>query len=284
MSTDKEKRVFISHSFEDSAMAARIQKCLDENGIPVWSQINNVKSGEELFSEIEKAIQTSEFMIVLLSANSTKSKWLNTELNLAIFKNITVIPILINDCEIPQVLKNYEIIDIRDNNINKLWSLFSQLSVASEIDFSKLTSSSFENMVTDLLRSLSFYDVRTEFTTASERTSSRPDIIATYKTTDPLGNTEEHIYVVEIKYYKQSRPDLKSLHQLANYVLAFSKNARGLLVTNSMLTSAGSDWLSTFKSKTGIEIKVLDGAELQRHLIKHPDLVKKYFHSGRQHA
>lgn len=88
--------------------------------------------------------------------------------------------------------------------------------------------------------------------------------------------------MVEVKFYHKSRADLKSIHQLAGYLSYLPEHCKGLLVTNSQLTSAAREWLASAESKGRIQIRVIDGTELKRLLLQHKNLIYKYFlKSGR---
>lgn len=277
-------RVFISYSAQDKAIAENINKSLLKSNVSTWIDYKELNTGESFSSKLNKSIKSCDFMIVLISKNSINSKWVMEETNLAFLYNTTIIPVKIESCEMPFFLKGYQYIDLSKKDYNNLDTLISELSEAPFIDFSALNALKFEHLVIDLLKKLKFINIVPEpnLKIKSNQPVSEPDISAIYNTNDPFGNPIEQTYLIEIKFYKKSRPDLKSLFQLAEN-LRILPDCVGLLVTNSKLTSASIEWLNDYKQKTGITIKIVDGAELQRQLIRFPDLIKRYFYSGGLH-
>jgi hypothetical protein len=55
------------------------------------------------------------------------------------------------------------------------------------------------------------------------------------------------------------------------------KGYKGLLVTNGQLTSAARAWLESAEAKNRAEVRVVDGPELKRLLLRHKELIYKYF-------
>lgn len=100
---------------------------------------------------------------------------------------------------------------------------------------------------------------------------------AFYHSFDPFGSEVLETWIVEVKFYHKSRADLKSIHQFVDYLSYLPEYCKGLLVTNSQLTSAARDMLASVESNRRIQIKVIDGTDLKRLLLKHKDLINKYF-------
>jgi hypothetical protein len=71
------------------------------------------------------AIDMADFVVVVLSASSVKSSWVQHELEVAINNEITnrkvkVLPVLKDDCEIPGFLKAKRYADFRSPHRRKL--------------------------------------------------------------------------------------------------------------------------------------------------------------------
>ncbi len=74
--------------------------------IEVWFDEVNLRIGESFCDIISKGIIYVDFVIIILSKNSVKSRWIKYELGLALTKEINqirvvVLPIVIDDYEIP---------------------------------------------------------------------------------------------------------------------------------------------------------------------------------------
>jgi hypothetical protein len=101
--------VFISHSSKDKAFATQIAVDLALADIPVWFDTWELGS-DSLVDRIRGGIETSAFLIVVVSPNSLESKWVREELDTALqkearTKQIMVIPIHIGGGQLPDAIK-----------------------------------------------------------------------------------------------------------------------------------------------------------------------------------
>jgi TIR domain len=105
-------RVFLSHAHEDKErFVLGFAKRLREAGIDVWLDRWEIYPGDSLVDRIfEEGIKDAQAMIVVLSSNSVNKDWVREELNLGVIRKIEgkcrLIPIVIDDCEIPEALKS----------------------------------------------------------------------------------------------------------------------------------------------------------------------------------
>jgi Holliday junction resolvase-like predicted endonuclease len=276
--TSKRHQVFLSYAKADEEIAQRIADELRWRGISVWFDVYELKAGDSIAKAIEDAISASDYLIVLLSPNSVNSVWVQKELAAALSRDlsardITLLPVVIADCDIPLLLASYQLLDLRRDFEAGVTRLVEQIGVAPEIDFSELDGRSFENLVVDLLSRLGFTSIEREWASADMEV----DIKASYARPDPFRVEVTETWLVEVKFYRQARADLKSIRQLVEYLTRLPAQSKGLLVTNGQLTSAAKDWLNSAKAKSRVEIRVIDGTELKRLLLQHGDLVSKYF-------
>lgn len=270
-------KVFLSYATEDRDIATRIAKALEARGVNVWYDLA-VQVDHSLIHRISELISASDYLLVLISHHTKKSDWVMYELATAVKKeltarDITILPILIDDAEIPGFLHTYQYFDCRSEVERGIERLVDQISAAPEIDFSRLTPEAFESLVTELLVKLQF----TNIARPSVFKDAGYDLKADYQRTDPFGLATTETWLVECKFYRQSRADLKSISQFLVHLSVLERTNRGLLVTNSQLTSVALEHLANLESKTGKDVRVIDGTELKRLLIKHEDLVRKYF-------
>ncbi len=111
--------IFLSHSKVDKEFARILANDLKKAGIKVWLDEAEIKIGDSILGKLEDAIEGSEYLAILLSPDSVKSKWVQAELKVAMHReisgdNLTVLPLLIRDCEIPLFLRNKLFGDFRD--------------------------------------------------------------------------------------------------------------------------------------------------------------------------
>jgi len=271
-------RVFLSYAFKDREFAQKIAERIKAYGVHVWYDEWELALGDSIIDVIERVISSSDYIIILLSPNSVKSKWVQHELSVALTheltaRDVTIMPVVIADCEIPIALKSRQWLDLRKDSERNIDILVRQIANAPRINFSHLNERAFENLVGDILECLGFTNIQYEV----QVENWRADIKAEYQQRDPFGVETSEVWLVETKFYKNERADLQSLHRLTSYLQAFPERYKGLLVTNGQLTSAAKEWLQTIQEKTRIQIRVIEGPELKKLLLCYPNLIKKYF-------
>ena len=109
-------KLFISYSSKDKGFANLLYSDLKEAGCIPWLDEWDIVGGQSIPEEIEKGINNSDFLLILLSNNSVKSNWVRAEWESTIWdenqnKEIRIIPILIEECEIPRFIKYRKYID-----------------------------------------------------------------------------------------------------------------------------------------------------------------------------
>jgi len=103
--------IFLSHSWKDKFFARKLAEKLTGYGVKIWIDEAEIRVGDSLLEKIASAIQQADFIAVILSHDSVRSKWVQQELAIAMEKEIggkriVVLPILIEPCEIPPFLKH----------------------------------------------------------------------------------------------------------------------------------------------------------------------------------
>ena len=120
--------VFISYSHADRPKAEAIANSLNESGISVWWDQWDIQLGDSLITKIfEHGLSKATHFIVLLSPASVNSTWVKEELGIATIRRIEemvrVIPVLVQDAEIPSALRSLLWVDLRsdfDTGINRI--------------------------------------------------------------------------------------------------------------------------------------------------------------------
>jgi len=103
-------KVFISYCSKDSEFVDRLHSDLRKHSIETWIDKLDIKIGEEIPHRISQGIAESDFVLVVFSENFLKSEWCKKEVSGAITKEVesrsrVVLPIKINECQIPEVLE-----------------------------------------------------------------------------------------------------------------------------------------------------------------------------------
>jgi hypothetical protein len=76
-------KIFISHSSLDKRSVRRLVKRLESEGFDTWLDEHEIVAGDPLARRIAEGVASSKIVIVVVSTNSVKSKWLKYELNIA---------------------------------------------------------------------------------------------------------------------------------------------------------------------------------------------------------
>jgi hypothetical protein len=283
--TTKSKRhqVFVSYAQADSSIAHKVAEALRGARLRVWIDAWELASGDSIAQRIQDAASSSDFLLVLLSPRSVSSKWVQNELNAALSKElrdraITVIPVLIDDCDIPPLLADRVFFDLSRDFPEAMQRLVNQIRSAPDVDFSRLDGETFVKVVIDLLARLGFSVQNTPIASGSEF-----DLIATFRSHDPFGTEETNTWLVETKLYRNERVSVSALRKMLTYLMPSCGNKKGLIITNSRLTSVAREFLSENIGGSGSQLRVIDGTELTNLLIKYPDLIQAYFPSGDIH-
>lgn len=127
------RKVFISHASEDTDDAEFIYNLLKSNHYEPWLDFKALKVGMQWDYEIEQALRESDFVIILLSKVATnKRSYIQREIKRMdryseekLSDDIYILPILIDDCEVPRSLSKYQYMkvsqaDFTDNLLESL--------------------------------------------------------------------------------------------------------------------------------------------------------------------
>lgn len=131
-------KVFLSHASEDKPFVERLAADLAKHSIPVWLDKFNLKIGESVSGKINDGIANSRYFAIVLSPAAVRSKWVTEELNAALMKQVAndgtfLLPILLEDCEIPPLLAHRKHADFRsgyDAALDELLSIWDRDAAA----------------------------------------------------------------------------------------------------------------------------------------------------------
>lgn len=103
-------KVFISHASEDKdSFVLEFATKLRAHGVDAWVDKWEMLPGDKLIHKIfEEGLKAPDAFIIVLSTTSVAKPWVREELDVAAVKRIStgmkLIPVVIDDCEIPGVL------------------------------------------------------------------------------------------------------------------------------------------------------------------------------------
>jgi len=102
--------VFISHVDDDYPAAKIVARRVKTAGMKPWLFEDDISAGSEIVPSIQEALKQSDVFLAIISRAALISAWVNGEIADAIYMRAThgvplVIPILVEDCILPPLLR-----------------------------------------------------------------------------------------------------------------------------------------------------------------------------------
>jgi hypothetical protein len=115
---DRTLSLFLSHSQRDKQFARKLANDLTARGVHVWLDEAVMFLGDSLLDKIRNAIEKVDYFAVILSRRSVVSDWVHREIEIAMQseiagRHIDLLPIVIEDCELPAVFEGRVVADFR---------------------------------------------------------------------------------------------------------------------------------------------------------------------------
>lgn len=103
--------VFLSYSSKDKEFTRRLAERLVQANVKVWLDEVELNIGDSLMMRISAAIESTDFVAVVLSHRSVQSSWVQSELQMAMTRELAdrkvrVLPIVIEPCKLPMFLQD----------------------------------------------------------------------------------------------------------------------------------------------------------------------------------
>jgi len=106
-------QVFISYSRKNLDFVERLASDLQAEGLDVWYDLSHLEGGMQWAPEIQSAIQQSQYFIFVLSPDSVNSTWVQREYLYAEKLKLNIIPLMLQECDIPLWSMHLQYIDIQ---------------------------------------------------------------------------------------------------------------------------------------------------------------------------
>jgi len=110
--------VFISYSHKDKEYAHRLERALKRRGFEVWLD-DRIDYGSEWPHEIERRLDGCKAMILIMTAHSRGSEWVQNELARAKQRRKSVFPLLLDGNEPWLAVAATQCVDVRDGELPK---------------------------------------------------------------------------------------------------------------------------------------------------------------------
>jgi len=153
--------IFISYSSEDEKFARKLAEDLIKLGHEPWFDKWEIKVGECIQSKIEHGVSEADYVIIILSPSSVESTWVEKEWKIKYWDEIErnetlVLPVLIENCEIPSLLKIKKYADFRTNYPIGLVDLASSINpvIKKAPELEEIKSTDYSSDISTLLNKI----------------------------------------------------------------------------------------------------------------------------------
>ncbi|MFZ3171842.1 MAG: TIR domain-containing protein [Carboxydocellales bacterium] len=276
-------RIYISYSSKDKKFVSWLVTRLKQENIEIWYDQSELYAGDVIKEKIIEGIKTSSLFLIVLSKESSLSKWVYYELNTALIYNaqkhgVRLVPILIDDdFIIPSSLSGIKYADFRRDNETAIQELIRVIHLTEHRylqapNWQKLSPMVFEDLVYDLLIREGLQDV---VRNGSLRDHGF-DFIGYYSRELSGNMVVKEKWIIEAKYYKNSKISVQTIANLYG-TAKLSVADTILIVTNSSLTRSAKNFMA--ERILDINVLVWDESFLLDLLTKYSDIQKKYFSS-----
>lgn len=272
----RRRSVFIAYAHADRATAELVTDRLKSVGMSVGTA-GGGRGGEVWRNLIEQSLRTSDYFIPLISQTSVSSGFFAEEFFKASFvqelsdRAISIIPIVLNRAEVPAALRGVLYLDFTADPLSALARLVATVAPAVKIDFASLGPWEFERLVADLIADAgrdAIPDVRID--------GREYDFLVLPSEGELFARRNGGSWIIEVKHRSSDRASAAMIGRLVGDTAALRDSGHLVaLVTSSQLTSAAREVARM------ADVHVVEGVDLERLLVRRPDLIQKYF--GQRH-
>jgi hypothetical protein len=113
----KRKELFLSHSHRDRVFVVKLTQFLQKQRIHYWYSETAIRGAKQWHDEIGKSLRRCNWLVIVLSPHSVKSKWVKHELLFALNDkryNERIVPLLLKSCKhekLSWTLSSFEFVD-----------------------------------------------------------------------------------------------------------------------------------------------------------------------------
>lgn len=107
-----EHRLFASYSRHDRELVKRLCALLRVSGSTVFRDEDSIEPGTKWRSALTDALEHADCLVLFWSANSAKSAAVREEYQVALRREIHLVPLLLDHTPLPQPLLQYQWIDL----------------------------------------------------------------------------------------------------------------------------------------------------------------------------
>lgn len=128
----KQRTVFVSYNHKDRDKAHKIISELKNANLKTWNFEEDIKVGENWKESIENALLNADYFLYLISKDTSNSKYLSKELEIAMKKNKKILPVIIDDSKIPEIISTIKYTNINEDYYEGIEELLNSLKIDIE--------------------------------------------------------------------------------------------------------------------------------------------------------
>ncbi len=136
--------IFISYSHEDADFVDKFAADVVKNRASVWIDRWELNVGDSIVQRVQEALLNSSAILVVLSKASVQSEWCKREFSAGLVRElderrVLLLPVLVEDCEIPLLLRDKLFADFRKDYEKGLRSVLDAIAAVSNPDQSRIS-------------------------------------------------------------------------------------------------------------------------------------------------
>ena len=119
--------VFISYAADTKPLAQVLTDALQKEGIRAWVDFSDLRPGQRWQDEIERAVESSDSFVILVSPESYATPWLEAEWRAALAgawsdSHKTMIPVVVGAADPPPFLRDWVSLRIDPTSGSTTWT------------------------------------------------------------------------------------------------------------------------------------------------------------------
>ena len=113
---------FLSHGPTDSDWAIRLKMALEERGLSVWLDREQIRPGDSIVADVEAGLELCKSYVLVVSPDAIRSQWVSKEYHRAVTlakqkdRPLQLIPVILGKAELPGFLSTRNWVEFLDDS------------------------------------------------------------------------------------------------------------------------------------------------------------------------
>lgn len=108
--------VFLSYSRDDETRVLAVQQALEHHELKVWRDRGQIRPGQPWIEKLQAGLGSSRCVVLFCSRSAAASEWVQREWNVALTVGLPIIPVRLDDSDLPLILKTLQCVDFLSAN------------------------------------------------------------------------------------------------------------------------------------------------------------------------